>query len=108
MLWLGHHTDVEDAVYYISNKSSPFSLSVHYYDMTWHVAPWQNEIVFVNAADDEGSSKCLDATIPKFEPHKFSWAQVGNLTHAMASAHRAMAGQSASEVNMEDYKKFSA
>ena len=29
----------EDAVYYISNKSSPFSLSVHYYDMTWHVAP---------------------------------------------------------------------
>ena len=50
----------------------------------------------------------MPPTIPKFEPHKFSWAQVGNLTHAMASAHRAMAGQSASVVNMEDAKKFSA
>ena len=39
------------------------------------------------------------ASILKFEPHKFSWVQVGNMSHARA-AH------GASMVNMEDIEKF--
>ena len=33
------------------------------------------------------------ATILKFEPHKSSWVQVGNMSHAMA-AHSAISGRS--------------
>ena len=38
-------------------------------------------------------------TILKFEPHKSSWVQVGNMSHARA-AH------GASVVNMKDIEKF--
>ena len=39
------------------------------------------------------------ATILKFDPHKSSWVQVGNMTHARA-AH------GASTINTEDVEKF--
>ena len=39
------------------------------------------------------------ATILKLEPHKFSWVQVGNMSHAR-TAH------GASVVNMKDIEKF--